>query len=96
MRPASSAGVKRISTFRIICRPMLPGETSWLPDPNRSGGDAAKRGEGPSRTLNLGESSLPGGDPSGSAMEWRGVGDKPAKEREARLLTKEEQLLYSG
>jgi hypothetical protein len=29
-------------------------------------------------------------------MEWRGVRDKPAKKREARLLTKGEQLLYSG
>jgi hypothetical protein len=29
-------------------------------------------------------------------MEGRGVGDKPAKKREARLLTKGEQLPYSG
>ena len=29
-------------------------------------------------------------------MEWRGVGDKPAKKREARLLTKGEQLPYSA
>jgi hypothetical protein len=29
-------------------------------------------------------------------MEWRGVGDKPTKKREARLLTKGEQLPYSG
>jgi hypothetical protein len=29
-------------------------------------------------------------------MEWRGVGDMPAKKREARLLTKGEQLPYSG
>jgi len=29
-------------------------------------------------------------------MEWRGVGDKPAKKEEARLLTKGEQFLYSG
>jgi hypothetical protein len=39
---------------------------------------------------------LPRIDGSGSAMEWRGVGDKPAKKREARLLTKGEQLSYSG
>ena len=59
-------------------------------------GQAPRRGEGPSRTLNRGEDSLPGSDPSGSAMEWRGVGDKPAKKRGARLLLKEEQPLYSG
>jgi hypothetical protein len=29
-------------------------------------------------------------------MEWRGVGDKPAKKKEARLLTKGEQIPYSG
>jgi hypothetical protein len=29
-------------------------------------------------------------------MEWRGVGDKPAKKRETRLLTKGAQLPYSG
>jgi len=31
-----------------------------------------------------------------SAMEWPGVRDRPTRKREARLLTKEEQLLYSG
>ncbi len=40
--------------------------------------------------------SLPRIDSSGSEIEWRGVGDKPAKKEEARLLTKGEQLLYSG
>ena len=32
----------------------------------------------------------------GSAMEWRGVRDKPEKEREARMLPKKEQSPYSG
>ena len=31
-----------------------------------------------------------------SALEWRGVGDKSAKKRGAHLLSKGEQLLYSG
>jgi len=29
-------------------------------------------------------------------MEWQGVGDRPAKKREARLLSKGEQPPYSG
>ena len=64
--------------------------------PNKGGGEEPKRGEGPSRTLNRGAISWPRIDGSGSAMEWRGVGDKPAMKREARRLTKGEQLPYSG
>jgi len=66
------------------------------PGPQQKWMRRAKRGEGPSRTLSRGENSLLGDDHLSSAMEWRGIEDKPAKEREARLLTKEEQLLYSG
>jgi len=36
------------------------------------------------------------GDHLSSAMEWPGVRDKPTRKREARLLTKQEQPLYSG
>ena len=63
---------------------------------NKGGGEEPKRGEGPSCTLNRGAISWPRIDGSGSAMEGRGVGDKPAKKREARLLTKGAQLPCSA
>jgi hypothetical protein len=50
--------------------------------PNNDGGEEPKLGEGPSRALNRMAISWPRIDGSGSAMEWRGVGDKLVKKGE--------------
>ena len=64
----------------------LPTPSFFIPlCPNKGGGEEPKRGEGPSRTLNRGGICWLRIDGSGSAMEWRGVGDRLAKKREARL-----------
>jgi len=53
---------------------VLEGENAAAGDMPKIAGilEKLQRGEGPSRMLNRRESSLPGGDPPGSAMEWQG------------------------
>ncbi|MCJ7496266.1 MAG: hypothetical protein MUP68_18835 [Deltaproteobacteria bacterium] len=71
--------MKKPFTFPTISRPMLPARITLSPGPELRCGRSAKREEGPSRILNRGAMALPRGDGVVSAVEWRGVGDKPAK-----------------